>query len=316
MEKGIFEELEGRYKLSFLDDLRSIEGMGAYVFGGMVRDCILGRRWKEADIRIVIPAGKREREEMLEKALAGYDLQGKTSLDAMSLTVYRFLPPGSSVADPIDLSLVSSIDDNPPDFTINSLFFDLIQKRMLDRFGGMADLQGKVIRTVKNPDEQLRQEPHMIFRAVKFACQLGFAMHPTVEESIRKNASCVQQTLDTIAASKKGIFVELFLGNIFKGLQADPGRYYAYMRDLGLFEELVSYASRIMDAPVGSLLYPHMDFRDFERNISHVFSCIVDSLIIDDKSGAFRRIAESLAITTPKEYSDFVVDGRRISYLG
>jgi poly(A) polymerase len=60
------------------------------------------------------------------------------------------------------------------DFTINGLFYDPAQGRVLDHVNGLRDLALKELRTIGDPDQRLREDPVRILRAARFAAKLGF----------------------------------------------------------------------------------------------------------------------------------------------
>ncbi len=60
------------------------------------------------------------------------------------------------------------------DFTINGLFYDLIEQRILDYVNGMADLKNRQICMIGNPNIRFREDPIRSLRAIRFAAQLGF----------------------------------------------------------------------------------------------------------------------------------------------
>jgi len=62
------------------------------------------------------------------------------------------------------------------DFTVNALFFDPIDDRIIDYCGGLADVQARVIRTIGDPETRFREDPVRILRAAKFAGRLGFTI--------------------------------------------------------------------------------------------------------------------------------------------
>jgi poly(A) polymerase len=60
------------------------------------------------------------------------------------------------------------------DFTINGLFYDPAQGRVLDHVHGLRDLSLRELRTIGDPDQRLREDPVRILRAARFAAKLGF----------------------------------------------------------------------------------------------------------------------------------------------
>jgi tRNA nucleotidyltransferase (CCA-adding enzyme) len=312
--ENIYSTITEKYNMSFLEKLKTINNIHVYAFGGIIRDIYLERVWKEVDLRITLDQERETRESIIEGALSEYDLQGKTQVEHLHLTVYRFLPKGSNTSEPIDLSLIPTLDYNLPDFTINSLFYDVINLEIVDRYNGISDLENKLIRTVNNPTTRFSDEPHMIFRAIKFACQLGFDIENETKKAITECSHFVQNTFSFISETKEGIFVELFLGNIFKGLQSDPVKYFSYMQNLKLFDEFVNYTSKTQDIPVKTIMYPTENQGSFEENISYFFSCLARSLDTDKPEEVFNVLVHNLAIVTSKQYSDFVINSDLIRY--
>lgn len=311
---NFLEKFKEKYNLSFLEELLPHKEMGIYVFGGAIRDIILEREWKEIDLRVVYNKDWEEREAVIESSLRRYNLEGKSRIENLNLTVYRFLPPRSASDAPIDLSLVPTIKDNLPDFTINSIFYNLASQEMLDSYQGLVDLKNRVIRTVKDPDIQFKEEPHMIFRALKFACQLDFEIEHNTLQAMIKNQAEVQKTFQFIKNNQAGILTELFLGNIFKGLKDDPKKYFTYLNATGVFVQLVEFyrqesALSLLDEAKIEVL----DKGSYEKNISYLLSSVINILSSEDRQLHFDRLSKLLAISTPKQYTDFVINPKLLA---
>ncbi len=312
----MLEKFKEKYNLSFLEKLTQEPDIDIYVFGGAIRDIYLDREWKEIDARIVYNKSRDEREYKIEELFKDFDLEGKTQIEHLNLTVYRFLPQGSITDAEIDLSLVPTLNDNVPDFTINAVFFDLKKEKILDTYNGLSDLDKKLIKTVKEPNTQFKEEPHIMFRALKFACQLNFDIEESTLAAIHKNKSHVQDTFNLINAQKEGIFVELFLGNIFKGLKSDPLKYFTYLNQTGLFEEFVAFYANQSGLSIQSTHELQIkDLGSYEENISYLLSEVIHRLNTEEKNKQFHLLAESLSVSTPKKYTDFVIDTSKISYI-
>lgn len=306
-----------KYNLSFLDKLKSNPEIAVYVFGGAIRDIFLNRNWSEIDLRIIYNKPQQIREQTIEVLLKDFNLAGKSQIEALNLTVYRFLPTGSKTSAPIDLSLVPTINDNLPDFTINSIFYDLINKQILDKYNGINDLMNKTIKTVQNPNEQLKNEPHMIFRAIKFSCQLDFEIEEKTKSAMINNKKGVQKTLNFIKDTQQGVFVELFLGNIFKGLKDRPLKFFNHLNTTGLLQEFDYFLANEIKCKLKSTtrVMVEKDLGSYENNISYFLSEIVNNTDCENKKETFLTLIKLLALSTPKQYSDFIIDVDNLKFI-
>ena len=70
------------------------------------------------------------------------------------------------------------------DFTINAMAFDPIGRRLVDPFGGQADLQRQPVRCVRDAFERFSEDGLRPLRAVRFATVLEFALDPGTEAAI------------------------------------------------------------------------------------------------------------------------------------
>jgi putative nucleotidyltransferase with HDIG domain len=63
---------------------------------------------------------------------------------------------------------------------------------LIDPFGGVADMENKILRTPLNPDITFSDDPLRMMRGIRFACQLGFTIDEQTFESIARNKERIQ----------------------------------------------------------------------------------------------------------------------------
>ncbi len=74
------------------------------------------------------------------------------------------------------------------DFTINGLFYDPLQGKVLDFVGGREDLKKKIIRAIGDPHERIREDRLRMIRAVRLSCRFGFPIEPATRAAISSHA--------------------------------------------------------------------------------------------------------------------------------
>lgn len=107
-------------------------------------------------------------------------------------------------------------DASRRDFTINGMFYDPLQKHVIDYVNGQADLKAKIVRTIGKPAERFAEDYLRMLRAVRFSTQLGFSIEPSTWSAIRTNA----KNITKISGERMAIELEGILVNPNRGTGA------------------------------------------------------------------------------------------------
>ncbi len=170
-----------------------------YVVGGYVRDFLL-KQQKAKDIDIVSIGNGIKLAKKVAELLPGnphisiYKNFGTAMLKSNDLVLefvgarkesYNFDSRKPEVK-------TGSMEDDQKrrDFTINALAISLNNNdwgKLIDPFNGLEDLQMKIIRTPLDPDITFSDDPLRMIRAIRFASQLNFIIHPDTFEAIKRN---------------------------------------------------------------------------------------------------------------------------------
>ena len=77
------------------------------------------------------------------------------------------------------------------DFTINSIAID-VNRNVYDYFGGLKDIENKIIRCVGNSDDRFNEDSLRMMRAIRLSTQHNFTIEENTFKSIIKNAYLIQ----------------------------------------------------------------------------------------------------------------------------
>lgn len=78
------------------------------------------------------------------------------------------------------------------DFTINGMFFDPLEDRVIDYVGGQKDLQAKRLRTIGDAWQRFDEDKLRMLRAIRFATTLRFDLDPATRDAITQHAETIR----------------------------------------------------------------------------------------------------------------------------
>ncbi len=170
----------------------------AYVIGGYVRDLLINRQSKDIDV-VVVGSGIQMAKLFAKKlgpktSLSVFKTYGTAQVKQGNIEVEfvgaRKESYHTDSRNPIVAEGTLQDDLNRRDFTINAMAIALNKERfgeLVDPFDGTIDLGNKIIRTPLDPDITFSDDPLRMMRAIRFATQLNFEIHPDTLEAITRN---------------------------------------------------------------------------------------------------------------------------------
>jgi len=175
-------------------------GLESFIVGGFVRDLILNRSVKK-DIDIMCVGSGIDLAKAVQKKI-----NPKSKINIFKRYGTAMINHGDYQIEFVGSRKESYSEDtrNPSvesgnfmddmlrrDFTINTLAIILNADKfgeLVDTFGGIKDLEKKIIITPSEPNKTFSDDPLRMLRAVRFACQLNFNIDQITIDSILENS--------------------------------------------------------------------------------------------------------------------------------
>jgi Poly A polymerase head domain/Probable RNA and SrmB- binding site of polymerase A/Polymerase A arginine-rich C-terminus len=173
-------------------------GYLAYLVGGCVRDLLLGMRPKDFDV--ATSAHPNQVKETFRNCrligrrfrLAHVFFRGGKIIE---VSTFRANPLDELTDLPADLLIRhdnvfgnAEEDARRRDFTINGLFYDLDEGKVVDYVKGKVDLEARLVRTIGVPDVRLREDPVRILRAIRFAAKCALQLERETLAAMKAHA--------------------------------------------------------------------------------------------------------------------------------
>ena len=262
-------------------------GKEAFLVGGAVRNMLMGRSISDYDITTnALP------EEIISifkdyKTIPTGFIHGTITVvmdgERYEVTTYRLDTIYKDHRHPSEVVFTHLLEQDCArrDFTINAICFHPTEG-LIDFYHGQEDIEKRIIRTIGDPKDRFNEDALRILRALRFASQLDFTIHPDTSKAIHK----LKDTLSYI--SKERIHDELIKTLVSK----TPGRIINDYKDV--FElfipgisniEYVDYASNNYLVRLALLLKDNPNYLDVLTNLkfSNEDKRVISQLIENSK---------------------------------
>ena len=267
-----------------VSDVSARLGVRAYVIGGYVRDCFLGR--ENDDIDIVVEGSGIDLAEAVAAEISAREKH------PCNVSVFRNFGTAMLHYHGAEVEFVGARkesyhrDSRKPivedgtleddqlrrDFTINAMAFSLCKSdfgALVDPFGGIRDLSAGIIRTPLEPEQTYSDDPLRMLRAVRFAAKLSTPEHAftIVPESL----AAMRKMKDRMSILSKERIVE----ELNKILVCDrPSQAFLTLDETGLLDYILPELEKLKGVET-------VDGRGHKENFSHTLQ-VLDNVAAAD----------------------------------
>ena len=211
-------------------------GFTALWAGGCVRDHLLDKTPQDYDVATnATPKQVRKIFAKLKTLDVGASfgviiIVGPSGAGEVEVATFRSDGPYADGRRPDSVTFSTPEEDaQRRDFTINGMFLDPLDHKVLDYVGGERDLSQGYIRAIGDPHERMREDKLRMLRAVRFTAHLEFGLARATKAAVTEMASEIH------AVSAERIAAEL------RRMLTDPHRHVAIelADEVGLLREIL-----------------------------------------------------------------------------
>ena len=225
-------------------------GDEAVLVGGCVRDLVRGDEPADWDVATSAPperVASRFPGATWENTFGTVTVRDAGGGPGIEVTTYRLEASYRDQRRPDEVRWGTSLTDDLArrDFTINAMAWqppaaDDAAGRLVDPYGGAADLEAGLLRAVGDPEARFNEDALRLLRAVRLATRFDLRIDPATEAAIRAHA--------TDAAGLSGERVRDETIRILAG-SAPPSGAFALMERLGLLTVLFPELAALRGVP-------------------------------------------------------------------
>lgn len=284
-----------KYPKTILDTLHR-SSYKAYIVGGCVRDSILGKA--PSDFDITTSASPIDVKKLFKRTFDTGIKHGTVTVVfyendkpyTYEVTTFRKDGDYEDMRHPKAVEFVDDLREDllRRDFTVNAMAYNE-EEGLIDIFGGLVDLDKKLIRAVGNPIDRFNEDALRLMRAVRFAAKLGFKIEDETLSAIPKLANNLS------AVSKERVQVELT-----KTITSDNPSYVKLYFDLGLAPYICDGFEKIHRGKLVKGLSTYMAYTSLLYNTNFIDAeIILRSLKLDNNT-----INACVSLLKSKKYID------------
>jgi tRNA nucleotidyltransferase/poly(A) polymerase len=232
----LFENFIEDVKIDVPHDIRQIHklfkqyGKKLYLVGGSVRDAVLGKEPKDFDL-----ATDATPDEVL-KIAQSHGLHttevgkafGVVVVSGHEIATFREDIGTDRKNTKVNFTTIEG-DVKRRDLTINSLFYDLDNDKIVDLVGGIDDLKSGTIRTVGNPIDRFEEDRLRKLRALRFYGQMGNKIDTETLQALKYDNSL------------RGVSKERVRDEFIKSIQKAKSviKYLKMTEDIGFLDQIL-----------------------------------------------------------------------------
>lgn len=171
-------------------------GHEAYYAGGSVRDMLIGQPPTDMDVATDAPPERIiELFRQTRKVGAKFGVvMVRQNIHWIETATFRTDLSYQDGRRPDEVVFTDAREDaQRRDFTINGLFYDPVEEKVIDYVGGQEDIEAGIVRAIGEPQRRFEEDHLRMLRAVRFATRLNFHLDEETAAAIQDHAAQIER---------------------------------------------------------------------------------------------------------------------------
>lgn len=221
--------------------LNEMASLPVYVVGGFVRNALAGLG--DTDIDIAGPAiaealgiSRRFQTKVVNYKLGTAVIRlGDEKFEYTPFRTERYAEGGGHTPTEVKFTTDINKDALRRDFTVNSIYYDITNDKIVDPLGGIQDIERKLIRSY-DPAHTFASDGLRILRMIRLASETGFKIDGVTARAAQENAHLLR---DISAERRRDELNKILLADVKYGVKGAHYRGLRLIRQLGLWKYLI-----------------------------------------------------------------------------
>ncbi len=221
--------------------LNEMASLPVYVVGGFVRNALAGLG--DTDIDIAGPAiaealgiSRRFQTKVVNYKLGTAVIRlGDEKFEYTPFRTERYAEGGGHTPTEVKFTTDINKDALRRDFTVNSIYYDITNDKIVDPLGGIQDIERKLIRSY-DPAHTFASDGLRILRMIRLASETGFKIDGVTARAAQENAHLLR---DISAERRRDELNKILLSDVKYGVKGAHYRGLRLIRQLGLWKYLI-----------------------------------------------------------------------------
>ena len=184
-------------KINYIIETFQKNGFEAYCVGGSIRDSVMGIEIGDWDITTsALPEETKEifkNEKIIDTGIKHGTVSIIKDHECIEITTFRIDGEYWDNRHPECVSFTRNLSEDLKrrDFTVNALAYSHTSG-LIDLYGGLNDIENKIIKTVGEAEKRFNEDGLRIMRALRFASTLNFKIDDETAKAIHKQKNLLK----------------------------------------------------------------------------------------------------------------------------